>query len=91
MAGKVGAQAAQFNGASSYVSIPRSVQDDFTVAMWVKTTDTAGSAGAQWWNAKAWWTAKSAAAARIGATAIVNGKFVLGIGSRAATALSHRQ
>ena len=81
VAGKVGAQAAQFNGASSYVSIPRSVQDDFTVAMWVKTTDTAGSAGAQWWNGKGLVDGEVGGGGADWGTAIVNGKFVLGIGS----------
>jgi hypothetical protein len=78
--GKVGSQAAQFNGTSSYVSIPRSVTDDFTVAMWVKTIDTAGSAGAQWWNGKGLVDGEVGGGADWG-TAIVNGKFVIGIGS----------
>ncbi len=79
--GKVGAQAAQFNGTSSYVSIPRSVQDDFTVAMWVKTTDTAGTAGAQWWNGKDLVDGEVGGGGADWGTAIVNGKFVLGVGS----------
>jgi hypothetical protein len=79
--GKVGAQAAQFNGTSSYVSIPRSVQDDFTVMMWVKTTDTAGSAGAQWWSGKGLVDGEVGGGGADWGTAIVNGKFVLGVGS----------
>ena len=79
--GKVGAQAAQFNGTSSYVSIPRSVTDDFTVAMWVKTTDTAGSAGAQWWSGKGLVDGEVGGGGADWGTAIVNGKFVLGVGS----------
>jgi hypothetical protein len=81
VAGKVGAQAAQFNGTSSYVSIPRSVTDDFTVAMWVKTTDTAGGAGAQWWSGKGLVDGEVGGGGADWGTAIVNGKFVLGIGS----------
>jgi hypothetical protein len=81
VAGKVGSQAAQFNGTSSYVLIPRSVQDDFTVAMWVKTTDTAGSAGAQWWNGKGLVDGEVGGGGADWGTAIVNGKFVLGVGS----------
>ncbi len=81
VAGKVGSQAAQFNGTSSYVSIPRSVQDDFTVAMWVKTTDTAGTAGAQWWNGKGLVDGEVGGGGADWGTAIVNGKFVIGIGS----------
>jgi hypothetical protein len=48
--GKLGAYAAQFDGTSSYVSIPRVVGDNFTVAFWVKTTATGGSG--QWYNGK---------------------------------------
>lgn len=81
VAGKVGAQAAQFNGTSSYVSIPRSVTDNFTVAMWVKTTDTAGTAGAQWWNGKGLVDGEVGGGGADWGTAIVNGKFVLGVGS----------
>jgi hypothetical protein len=81
VAGKVGAQAAQFNGTSSYVSIPRSVQDDFTVAMWVRTTDTAGNAGAQWWSGKGLVDGEVGGGGADWGTAIVNGKFVLGVGS----------
>jgi hypothetical protein len=81
VAGKVGAQAAQFDGISSYVLIPRSVQDDFTVAMWVKTTDTAGTAGAQWWSGKGLVDGEVAGGGADWGTAIVNGKFVLGVGS----------
>jgi len=81
VAGKVGSLAAQFNGTSSYVSIPRSVTDDFTVAMWVKTTDTAGSAGAQWWNGKGLVDGEVGGGGADWGTAIVNGKFVLGVGS----------
>jgi len=79
--GKIGAQAAAFNGSSSYVSIPRSVSDDFTVALWVKTTDTAGGAGAQWWSGKALVDGEMSGGGADWGTSIVNGKFVLGVGA----------
>ena len=79
--GRIGAQAAQFNGTSSYVSIPRSVTDDITVALWVKTTDTAGTAGAQWWSGKSLVDGEVVGGGPDWGTAIVNGKFVLGVGS----------
>jgi|GEM_PF-682760 len=79
--GKVGALAAQFNGSSSNVSIPRSITDDFTVAMWVKTTDTAGSAGGQWWSGKGLVDGEVLGGAADWGTSIVNGQFVLGVGS----------
>jgi hypothetical protein len=81
VAGKVGAQAGQFNGSSSYVAIPRSITDDFSVALWVKTTDTAGSAGAQWWSGKGLVDGEVGGGGADWGTAIVNGKFVLGVGS----------
>jgi hypothetical protein len=48
--GKMGAQAAQFDGVSSYVQIPPSISNHFTIACWVKTTATGG--GNQWWAGK---------------------------------------
>jgi hypothetical protein len=81
VAGRIGVQAAQFNGSSAYVQIPRSIQNDFTVAMWVKTTDTAGAAGAQWWSGKGLVDGEVSGGAADWGTAIVNGNFVLGVGS----------
>lgn len=48
--GKLGALAAQFDGTSSYIQIPRSISNHFTIACWVKTTGTGGSG--QWWAGK---------------------------------------
>jgi hypothetical protein len=81
VAGRGGAQAAQFNGTASNVVIPRSVTDDFTVAMWMKTTDTAGAANAQWWAGKGLVDGEVGGGGADWGTAIVNGKFVLGVGS----------
>ncbi len=79
--GKLGAQAAQFDGTSGHVVIPRSVTDDFTVAMWVKTTDSAGAANAQWWAGKGLVDGEVGGGGADWGTSIVNGKFVLGVGS----------
>ena len=79
--GNSAGQAAQFNGTSSSVVIPRSVTDDFTVAMWVKTTDTAGAANAQWWAGKGLVDGEVGGGGADWGTSIVNGKFVLGVGS----------
>jgi hypothetical protein len=49
--GKVGTLAAQFNGAASFVSVPRMIGTNFTVAMWLKTTDTGGT-GSAWYAGK---------------------------------------
>lgn len=81
VAGKVGSQAAQFNGSGASVTIPPPVTDDFTVTMWVKTTDTAGSAGAHWWTGKGLVDGEIGGGGADWGTSIVNGRFVLGIGS----------
>jgi hypothetical protein len=50
-AGKLGAQAIQFDGSSGqYVTVPLCVSNDFTIAFWVKTTATGGSG--QWYDGK---------------------------------------
>jgi hypothetical protein len=79
--GYVGLQAAQFNGSGSSVTIPPSVTDDFTVTMWVKTTDTAGTAGSHWWAGKGLVDGENGGGGADWGSAIVNGKFVLGVGS----------
>jgi hypothetical protein len=79
--GKVGAQAAQFDGTSSRVSIPRAVTDDFTAALWVKTTDYGGWPGAQWWSGKGLVDGEVGGGGADWGTALVDGKFVLGVGS----------
>ena len=48
VAGKVGPQAAQFDGVGSYMEIPAAVASDFSIAYWMKTTATGGSG--QWWS-----------------------------------------
>jgi O-glycosyl hydrolase len=48
--GNLFAQAAQFDGVSSYVQIPLSISNNFTISCWVKTTNTAASADEWWWG-----------------------------------------
>jgi len=50
VAGKLGAYAAQFNGSNSFVLIPRMITHNFTIAFWLKTTDTGGTGN--WWSGK---------------------------------------
>ncbi|HEX8833917.1 MAG TPA: LamG-like jellyroll fold domain-containing protein, partial [Abditibacteriaceae bacterium] len=49
IAGKVGPQAFSFNGVDNYITIPRSIQDDFSIAFWFKSTQNAGQIS-QWWQ-----------------------------------------
>ena len=44
--GLVGTQAGSFNGTASYIQIPGSVSNDFTLSFWVKTTQVGGTG--QW-------------------------------------------
>ena len=47
--GGVSAAAALFSG-GDYVSVARPVQDDFTIAFWVKTSDINSPTGTQWYQ-----------------------------------------
>src|SRR5205085_4415032 len=42
-------QAFSFDGVNDYVSINRSIQDDFTIEFWLNTTQVDGTDGGQWW------------------------------------------
>jgi hypothetical protein len=46
-AGAVG-KGLYFDGVDDYVQISRPVQDDFTIAFWMKTTDTSMTDSALW-------------------------------------------
>jgi len=46
--GKVGSYAIQFNGTNQYVSVSRPISDSWSIAFWVKTTQTSPT-GAQWY------------------------------------------
>ena len=81
VAGQIGSQAAQLNGTTGNVSIPRSVTDDFTVMLWVKTTDNGGWAAAQWWAGKGLVDGEVGGGGADWGTSLVDGKFVLGVGS----------
>ncbi len=43
--------AGNFNGSNDYVSLPRLIQDDFTMTAWFKTTTVGGGSG-QWYNGR---------------------------------------
>ena len=79
VAGKVGAQAAQFDGTSSYAQIPASVANDFTIAYWVKTTATGGAG--QWWNGLGLVDGEMPGAASDFGTSLVGNKAAFGVGN----------
>jgi hypothetical protein len=81
-------EAAQFNGAS-YVQIPKSVGitgAGFTIAMWLKTTDTGGGPG--WYSGEGLVDGEVAGVTTDFGTALVDGYFALGIGQPDTTLVS---
>lgn len=72
-------QNALFNGATSHIAIPRCIQDDFTVALWVKTTATGGS-GTQWWNGAGLVDGEVAGSHADWGMVLLGGRLAVGIG-----------
>lgn len=79
VAPKIGTNAASFNGSNSYVQIPVSVRNDFTIAFWAKTTNTAGTA--QWFNGQGFVDGDTPGANADFGTALVGNKFGFGVGN----------
>jgi len=84
--GKVGAQAAQFDGASSYAQIPVAAVNDFSMACWVKTT-AVGAAG-QWWAGKGIVDGEVPGAAADFGMSLVGNQAAFGVGNPDATITS---
>jgi uncharacterized repeat protein (TIGR03806 family) len=79
VAGTVGASAINFNGTDGYVQIPRSVSNDFTLALWVKTTTTGG--GSQWWAGKGLLDGEMAGSQSDFGMSLVGAKAAFGVGN----------
>ncbi len=78
--GKLGAQAIQFDGSSGqYVTIPTVISNDFTIALWVKTTAT-GSSGS-WYNGKGLVDGEMAGVTDDLGLTLVNANAAFGIGN----------
>jgi hypothetical protein len=75
-----------FNGTSSSVQITNPVCNDFTIAFWVKTTQTAGTG--QWYNGVGLVDGDYPMTANDFGTAMCGGKFAFGIGNPDTTILS---
>ena len=82
-----GSRSAQFNGSTSHIVIPRVVQDDFTVSLWVKTTGTGGT-GTQWWSGKGLVDGEINGSAADWGMVLLNGKLAFGVGATDTTLLS---
>ncbi len=68
-----------FNGVNSYVQITNRVDNDFTIAFWVKTTQTAGTG--QWYNGAGLVDGDYPGPANDFGTALLGGKFAFGVGN----------
>jgi hypothetical protein len=79
VSGKIGTNAASFNGTSGYVQIPVSVRSDFTIAFWAKTTDTGGTG--QWNAGKGFVDGDVSGATTDFGTALIGAKLGFGIGN----------
>ena len=86
VAGKVDASAISFDGATGYSQIPLSVSNDFTLLLWVKTTDTGG--GAQWWAGKGLLDGEMGGGGNDFGTALVGAKAAFGVGNPDTTIVS---
>jgi hypothetical protein len=77
-AGPAGGGAMECNGSSDAVRIPRVVQDDFTIALWVKTTQKAPEGS--WFNGAGLVDGEVAGVTDDFGTALVGGAFAFGVG-----------
>ncbi len=77
--GKLGAQAAQFDGTNAFITIPRSISDSFTIAFWLKTTATGGSG--QWYNGKGLVDGEMPGVANDFGTSLIGTKAAFGVGN----------
>ncbi len=79
VAGHIG-QAINLNGTNNYVQIPRSIQDSFTIAFWVKTTQTGGT-GTHWWSGRGLVDGEVANVANDFGVSLVGAQAAFGVGN----------
>ncbi len=77
--GKIGSQAVQLNGTTGFVKLPAPVTSDFSIAYWVKTTQTGGIG--QWWAGKSMIDADIPGVANDWGIALVGDKAGFGVGN----------
>jgi hypothetical protein len=82
--GRIGVLAC--DGASAFVEIPRSVAEDFTIALWVRTThpgnpgNDPSNPGNDWWQGRGLVDGELAGTFNDFGTSVMDGKFVFGTG-----------
>jgi hypothetical protein len=79
-AGPCGVNAIRFDGAGTYATTPRLVQDDFTVEAWIQTS-TASPTGTNFWNGVGLVYADVQFNANDFGATIVNNHFAFGVGN----------
>jgi hypothetical protein len=79
IAGKIGTNAALFDGTSGYIQIPVSVRNDFTIAFWARTTATGGTP--QWFNGQGLVDGDTPGPNSDFGTALVGSQFGFGVGN----------
>ena len=72
--------AAAFNGVNNFISMSRPVQDDFTIAFWLKSTQTSGS-DTDWWQGSGLVDGESPGVANDFGVSLGNGKVLFGVGN----------
>ena len=79
-AGAGGTRAIILDGTDDYVEIPRSIEDDFTLAFWIKTTQKAGTAG-QWYDGIGLVDGNASGTMDDFGASLLGGKFTFGVGN----------
>jgi hypothetical protein len=67
-----------FNGVEEAVQVPRSIQDSFTIKLWVKTAATGGTGG--WWNGRGLVDGEMPGGVNDFGTVLLGSKFGFGVG-----------
>lgn len=75
-----------FNGVNNFVQITNPVNSDFSIAFWVKTTQTGGTG--QWWQGDGLVDGDAPGVANDFGTALSGGKFGFGVGNPDTTIIS---
>lgn len=74
-------QAFSFDGVDDYVSINRSIQDDFTIEFWLNTTQVVGTDSGQWYEGMGLVDAEVRTVTNDFGVTLRNGKVLFGVGN----------
>ncbi len=74
-------QAFSFDGADDYVSVSRSIQDDFTIEFWLNTIQIVGSDSGQWYEGRGLVDGEVQTVTNDFGVTLRNGKVLFGVGN----------